>query len=243
MKYSKNCCLLLALILSLNGFSQDVSKGMEMLELVKISETYRLARDMSFDMHYTYADSARPKTILEEMYGKYKIHNRKYWSMIDSIELVQGNQYSLGIYYNDSLIMVNRKQDYSNVMQVPMMDSLFREAHVSDIRVNQLNDSTRTLKIRFNDQSPYRAYEMQYDLNNFLIRKLKYYITATTDDEKSITSGVECIAISFSNYSDEVVSDDYFNETKFIDLRGDQLVTQPAFAGFKLIAPANNQVQ
>lgn len=216
---------------------------MELLEIVKISETYTLSPELSFNMHYTYTDSAKPDAILEEMDGKYKIHKGKSWSMIDNVEFFQGDQFSVAVYYNDSIIMLNRREEYSDIMQIPMMDSLFRKAHVADMQVTSINDSTRSIRIRFNQQSAYRGYEMQYDLNNFLIRKVKYYIPVTGDPENSISSGVECITISFSNYSDQVVSEDYFNEGRFFFSRGDRFFTQPAFAGFQLIASGNNQVQ
>lgn len=243
MKHSIKYYLVFALLFSLKSFSQDVPKGFELMEIVKIAETYRLAPDLSFDMQFTYSDSVQPNTILEQLQGSYKIHDGKYWASIDSNEFIQGNQYSLGIFYNDSIIAVNNRQDYSNVMQIPMMDSLFREAHVAQMEVTKLNDSTRSLKIEFNSDGPYRGYEIQYDLNSFLIRKVKYYMSEAVGEDNPGSSGVVCITIGFSNYSGQVIDEDYFNETKFIYRQGDQFLTQPAFAGFRLMVSGSNQAQ
>jgi hypothetical protein len=242
MKHSIKFLLIASMLFSFKGFSQEVPKGLELLEIMKVSETYRQAPDVSFDMSFTYTDSITPNTILEQLQGSYKIHNGKYWGMIDSIEYLQGNQYNLAIYHKDSMITVNNRQEQTTVLQIPVMDSLFREANVANMQVTRLNDSTRSLKIVFNPESPYRSYEMQYDLNNFLIRKVKYYLQDNDmGADNPGSSGVICITISFSNYSDTVVSEEYFNESKFVYRQGSELQLRPAYSGFRLINTTNNQ--
>ncbi len=244
MKYSIKYWLLLALLFSLKGFSQEVPKGFELMEIVKISETYRLASDISFDMSITYADSTQPNTILEQLQGQNKIHNGKYWGTLDSIEYLQGSMYNLAVYRSDSMITVSNRQEYSKVLQIPLMDSLFRDANIADIQVTRVNDSTRSLKIIFNPESVYHSYGIQYDLNSFLIRNVKYYLTgADRSGDVSSSSGVDCVNIIFSNYSDEVVDEEYFNEGKFIYNQGGQLLPQSAFAGFKVMISGTNQNQ
>jgi hypothetical protein len=233
MKYSKKYCVLVALVCCLKSFSQEVPKGFELMELVKIAETYQTVADLSFTMQYTYADSAQPNNIIEQLSGSYKIHNGKYWNMLDSIEFLQGGLYSLAVYHRDSVIAINNRQEYTSLMQVPMMDSLFRQANVLSMLVDRLDDSTRSINIQFNPQGEYRSYEMQYDPNTYLIRKVKYHIPNTMAD--STSSDVICITINFSNYSGAPVSEDYFNEGKFIYQQGGQLLPQPAYADFRLL--------
>lgn len=242
MKYSKRICLAIAVFISFKSVSQEVPKGFELTEIVKIAETYRLAPNLSFNIHYTYSDSAQPNQVIEQLDGSHKIHNGKFWSMLDSIEFLQGNLYSLGIYHKDSLIIVNNRQDYTSVMQIPMMDSLFRESNVTDMQVTRLDDSTRSIKIQFTPQTQYRGYEMQYDINSFLIRKVKYYIPDPGDeDNPPVSSGVVCITINFLNYSEAPINEEYFNESKFIYRQGNELLSQPAFTGYRIIANIQDQ--
>ena len=109
MKHSIKYSLVLPLLFSLKSFSQEVPKGFELLELVKISEIYRLSSDISFDMAFTYADSAQPNTIMEQLQGSYKIHHGNYWGIIDSIEYLQGSLYNLAVFHNDSIINVSNR--------------------------------------------------------------------------------------------------------------------------------------
>lgn len=242
MKYSIKHWLVLALFISFKGFSQEVAKGLELMEIVKISETYRLAPDISFNMSFTYADSTRPNTILEQINGTYKIHNGKYWGMLDSIEYLQGGLYNLAIYHKDSVIAINNRQEYASVLQIPVMDSLFRQANVAKMGVTKLNDSTRSLTIIFTPQAAYRSYELQYDLNNFLIRKVKYYLPDAGSDNIN-SSGVVCVTINFSNYSSQALGEEHFNENRFVYRQNDDIVAQPAFRGFRIINNSNQQGQ
>ena len=236
MKHSiKYSLLLVATLFSFKSFSQEVPKGFELLEIVKISETYRLSSDISFDMSFTYADSAQPNSIMEQLQGSYKIHNGKYWGIIDSIEYLQGSLYNLAVFHKDSIISVSNRQEYSTVLQVPMMDSLFREANVSAMNVTKVNDSTRMLRVLFNPNSQYRSYEIQYDRNSFLIRNIKYYLPGMDDSDPPTGSGVICVAIHFSNYSQQPISEEYFNEARFVFRQGDEILARPLFDGFRVM--------
>ncbi len=235
MKYSIKYFLVLVVLFSIKSFSQEVPKGFELAEFIKISETYRLLPAISFDMVFTYADSAQPSTILEQLQGSYKMQHGKYRGMIDSIEYLQGNLYSLAIYHQDSIIAVNNRHEYAAVLQIPMMDSLFREANVTSMKVNRLNDSTRSLQVLFSPQSQYRRYEIQYDLKNYLVRKVKYYLPDPDDSDSSTGSGVICVTIIFSGYSADLINEDYFNESRFVHRQGGEILAQPEFNGFRVM--------
>lgn len=223
------------LLFSMKGISQEIPKGFEITEIVKMAEAYRQVPNISFDIYFTYADSAHDDVVLEELKGSYKIHNGNYWGMLDSIEYLQGNQYNLAIFHKDSTITINNRQEYTAVFQIPLLDSVFRESSVSGMQVVRINDSTRSLKILFKPEAYYRSYEIQYDLNTFLIRKVKYYLKDSESGDDPNSSGIVCVAFTFSNYSTESVGEAYFDESKFIRRYGDQIIAQPAFEGFKLI--------
>lgn len=235
--------LLPAMLFSLKSFSQEIPAGFEITELVKISEAYRITTDISYDMTFTYADSARQDTVLEQLQGNYKIHNGKYWGILDSIEYLQSSLYSMVIYHADSTILVNSRQEYAPVLQIPLMDSIFREANVARMEVSGLNDSTRSLRVIFNPGSYYHSYELQYDLNTFLLRQLKYYLPELDTNDFPGSSGIVCITINFSNYSGQAISDTFFNESRFVYEQGGQLLAQPSFTGYQVIVSNNTKVQ
>jgi len=234
MKAFTKCVLTVLIFSTTKIYAQDVPKGLELMEIVKVAEAYRTAPDLSFDINFTYADSTTPTAITEQVAGSYKIHDGKYWGIIDSIEFLQGVQYNMAVYHQDSVIVITNRQEYTSVLQLPLMDSLFREANISDISVINLNDSTRALRILFNGQSPYHSYELEYDMSTYRIRQVKYYLADMAADKPG-TSGVVCVTMYFTNYSEKLISDDEFRESKFVFRFADEVKLQPAYADFRLM--------
>src|SRR5450755_479234 len=146
----------------LGGHAQDVVKGLELTEIVNIAETYRQTPSLSFSVLYQYADSTDQNDTLEQMQGTYKIQNGKYWAMIDSTLIVQGNNYNVSVFYNDSVISIADPQQYTNLMQLPFLDSLFQAQNVDSIRVTLSTDSARTLRMYFNSRSQYTNCQILY---------------------------------------------------------------------------------
>lgn len=228
------CVLILLVLISTKAQAQDIPKGLEVMEIIKVADAYRAAPNLSFDMNITYADSVTPASITEQVAGSYKIHEGKYWGILDSVEFLQGGQFNMTVYHSDSIILVSDRQEYTSVLQLPLMDSLFREINIQDMSVSSLNDSTRLLRILFNSESPYHSYEMEYDMATYRIHHVKYYLTEMAGDTLA-TSGVVCITMNFSNYSESLISDDDFKESKFIYRFADEIKLQPAYEGFRLM--------
>jgi hypothetical protein len=234
MKAVIKCVLVLLAFSTSELYAQDIPKGLEQMEIIKVAEAYRTATNLSFDVNFTYADSATPASVTEQMAGAYKIRQGKYWGIIDSVEFLQGSQYNMAVYHHDSVIVISGRQEYTSVLQLPLMDSLFREANIADMSVRNLNDSTRSLRILFNRQSPYHSYEMEYDMITYRIRRVKYYLTEMAPDTPG-ASGVVCVTIQFSNYSENMLSDDAFSESKFVYRFADEVKLQPAYRDFRLM--------
>ncbi|WP_290710688.1 hypothetical protein, partial [Flavihumibacter sp. CACIAM 22H1] len=164
--------------------AQEVPKGFELMELVNISQTYLRYPNLSFDLIYTYTDSSNPTVVYEEVQAKCKMQNGRTWSKIDSVEFVQGNMYNVVVYHNDSVIMVNDRVEQNSIFQLPLMDSLFREANVDSLEVSRLNDSTRALLIHFKPGAFYKSYQIKYHPYTYLIRSITYFLP----DEENVTA-------------------------------------------------------
>ena len=234
MKYRKIIIVMLTTGIFYCGASaQQILQGFESTEILKIAEVYRNTPDLSFNVSYTYVDSAYPGNILEQLTGNYKIKDGKYWSFIDSTEYLQGNLYSLTVFHRDSSITVSEKSIYGDLLRVSVLDSLFQAGNVNSMSVTTVNDSTRSLLMRFNTGSYYRKYELQYDPAKYLIKKLEYHIKENSDSV--ITSGIGIITMTFSSYSGTTVDPEVFNENKFIYRIGDYIYTKPAYGSFRLL--------
>jgi hypothetical protein len=229
--------------------AQGVIKGFEYGEIINIAEAYRQAPSLSFDLQFNYTDSVRQDSIIEQIPGSYKIQNGMYWAMIDSTEILQGNNYNVTVLHYDSVITISNPQQYTNVFQLPFMDSLFRAQNVDSMNVTVVNDSTRSLRMYFNPASFYSSYIINYDLNTYMMDSITYFIkTPAYDDDDNDSgmldgdegSGISMIKIIFNNYSTQAIDQSYFDESKFIYKQGGQFFARPEYADFQLLVNTSN---
>jgi hypothetical protein len=225
-------------IITINATAQQVKKGFEIMELIKLAEVYKETPFLSFDFSYTYADSASPSTILEQLNGSTKISSGRYWTFLDSIEFVQGYQYNLAVYYKDSNIVVNDRQDYGDLFKLPLMDSIFRAANVDSMRLDVIagTPTYREFTVYFDPSAPFRLYKLRYDPSNFRIQSIKYYIKDVPIETGAITTGTALVELSVSNYSSSSFDLNVFQEDKFIYKSNGELFEKPAYSSFKLFS-------
>lgn len=235
MKYKISFFIvLLACLFSLELQAQGVIKGFEYAEIINISQAYSHASSLSFDMQINYADSARQDSIIEQIPASYKIQGGMYWAMLDSTEMIQASGYNVSVLHRDSVIIISNPQSSSNMMQLPIMDSLFRVQNVDSMNVTQINDSTRSLHLYFNPASYYRGYIFNYDLNTYLIHSITYFIKTPAYDDGS-GSGTSMVQVLFSNYSTRPVDNSYFQQSKFIYNQGGKFIAVPPYTNFRLM--------
>ncbi|MBX2922745.1 MAG: hypothetical protein KF746_11175 [Chitinophagaceae bacterium] len=235
MKYIMRCfCLLIAVTQSMHGRSQTVLPGTEIVEMIMLAETYRLAPDLSFDLQVKYTDSLDVDSVAEQMSGYYKLHGGLYYTYIDSTEIVQGSRYSVKVSHWDSVIAVRDRQDYPDVMNMPVTDTMYWSRFAQSITVTNVNDSVRTLKIRFKPGAMYTSYEVRYNFKTYLMEQVKCYMPADTPgvDEDLFPSGKALLLFTFSNYSTAPIAGSWFSEDKFVVWQGGQFVPRPDYTGY-----------
>ena len=231
----KRFFLLILLAAAINkGSAQVITKGMEILELARISDYYTNADNLSMDMLFTYSDSANVTAIVDQINGKYKIQYGRFWSMLDSIETITGNQYNVSIYHKDSIITIYENKGKPDIMSAPFMDSLYYEAFIDSISINALNSSQNIVRVFFKPNAQYRSYELVYHKDSLYIDRFAYYVT-DLDSLSDITSGVIKVGVQFYNYSTAVIDSNYFNESKFVYRSNNQFYTRPLYSGFQII--------
>jgi hypothetical protein len=230
--------LLILLALSLKagaqgGKPQPQHRGEELLEILRIAEVYRQTPSLSFDMVYTYHDTIDIETPVETVTGSSKISNGNYWTMLDSTEFIQGYRYSISVFHQDSTIVVGERQDQGNVMQLPLLDSLFRGANVDSILIYPVNDTTNEINITFGPEAAYQAYTLFYHPQTYLVHKVQYYMRGVADER--ITTGTAIITLTISNYSEDPVDQQLFREDRLVLPSGGDFVGKGGFAGFRII--------
>lgn len=234
MKTNRTLFILILLLNTfINSFSQQVDKGFELHELMKIAQVYRHIPSLSFDMEYSYADSAKPNKVLETVTGTSKIKDGLSWCMLDSVEMVQGQTYSLAVYYEDSIISLSARRQHATTFQLPLLDSLFRAANVESLSIMARNDSLRTLTVTFQPTSVYSRYRLYYNAYTYLIDKMEYYTREVPGEEGH--SGTGLIGIRLYNYSFLPVQSELFREDRFVQKTNGTFKATAAFADFRLM--------
>lgn len=222
--------IITACSLSIFCIAQDVEEGFELQELIRMAEVYHSTPHLSFDMQITYSDSASYPAPLEQLNGQYKLQEGRFWMVLDSMEMVQGPNYHLAVYHDAKTILVSPRQPtYFNLLQLPVLDSLFYENMVDSMSVTNLTDSTRKFEMHFKSTSPYSYYEIIYNFQTYMITSVHYH---QPGDEE--TEGYVEITVEFSNYSTAPVNDQYLQESKFIFRDGNEFYVQPAYTGYSV---------
>jgi hypothetical protein len=218
------------------GYAQQVDKGFELYELLKIYQVYKQIPHLSFEMEYTYADSVQPAVVQERLRGTTKISNSLSWQLLDStLELVEGQRYIMGIYYSDSIITVSNRPPSPGVLQLPLMDSLFRAALVDSMCITGKQNGEKLLSIFFRPTSMYSHYRLYYDARTSLINRIEYYTKTINLSEEEGGSGTSLITLRLSQYSFDPVPGELFREERILFKNGRTFTAAPAFADFKII--------
>ncbi len=220
--------------------AQTVQPGFELLEILKISEVYRVMPNLSYNIKYIYADSVLPATVLEELNGFSKISEGRCYTMLDSMEYVQGYRYGVTVLHLDSTIVVGDTKCNSTVMQLPVLDSLFQKILVNATNVTQVNDSLRVLTIQFKGIAPYSQYKIHYNSNKYLVNKIEYFMRNVQVEEGAVTSGTALITLLLSNYSEQSFDKQIFQEDKFLYKLNGEIHAKPAYSNFKLVVNTTN---
>lgn len=206
----------------------------ELFELVKIAERYRHAPDLSFNVQIKYADSVNVDSAVEQMTANYKLHNGQFYTYIDSTEIVQGTKYSIRVNHFDSVISIANRNPYPDVMNMPVTDTLYWSQFAQSISGTVVNDSVRTITVRFKPGSVYTSYEVRYNPLTYRLLQVKCYMPADTPgtDSDLFPSGKALISFVFSGYNTNQVSAGWFSEEKFIRYVNGQFQAQAPYVGY-----------
>ena len=216
--------------------AQPPTAQLGMQDMIRLNQVYRMAAYLSFDVDITYADSTTPGTFTEEMSGLYQIHDGRFRYLLDSTEIVQGNNYNLVVYHDDQLIAISKPQAYPDLLNsANLFDSTYARLYITTVTVNNLSDSVRVLKVSFKAAQPYSKYEITYDPRTYLLRGLKYYIHDRAVDQVNGSSGTSVVTMKYSNYSTNVIGENNFRESKFIYKDGDSFYAQAPYSNFRIV--------
>lgn len=214
--------------------AQAIIPGAEIMEMVQLAESYRSAKNLSFNVAIKYTDSLDTGAVIEEMTAAYKLHSGNYYTYIDSTEIVQGGRYSLRVNHTDSVIAIGNRQTYPDVMNIPVTDTLYWKTFILGRTATQINDSTRNLKITFKPGALYSSYEVRYNFRRYRMEQVKVYMPADLPgaDPDLFPSGKALITFTFSGYDTSALDAGWFSEDRYILYQDGQFQPKAPYTGY-----------
>lgn len=221
--------LFASMVLAIASRAQTVQLGQQLQEIIKINEVYSGLPNLSFNVNFQYRDTLSQPLPDEQLSGQYKITQGRFWAMIDSTELIQGFNYFITVYHGDSAMTVAKPTSISgSVLQLPFLDSLYRQNYVDSMAVIATNDSIRKLTIYF-APSLGTTYQLFYKSTTYFVDSIKYSFPNTD------TVGTSYVTAKYTGYSTAVIDEQYFLESKFITRDGTSFYLKPNYSSYDLM--------
>ncbi len=221
--------LLLAKV-SMASQAQPNDGGFLLLEIQKISEVFKNKPNLSCSLTYTYADSLTPGSPIETINGQMKISNNKSWTLLGTTEIIDGSQYNLALYHDDSTMVINNKKSYETIMRMPFMDTSFQNNSIASFATTPIASPLKQISILFKPGLGYSKYTITFDMQTWETQSIQYFVK-----DPLLTSGTAVITLTITNYDAVTpISQDLFNEWKYFHFSNGGFLTNPPYSYFTL---------
>lgn len=231
----KSFLIAVILMKGICSYGQTVTPGTEWQELVKISETYADMPYLSYDVRYAFADTLDWEDTMDTLSFNCKLSYGRSFISNNYMEALHGAEYNIYVDKEDSFIIASPAMDIRNVLQLPLMDSAFRAAHVSGMRIDQdeENDSIWIMRVFFNPGSYYFSYDMTYNRYTGLVQRVDYYARNEAGEHDIPSDHCVSVIVYMTNYSDADQDPATFNENRYIYRLNGSLYLQPDWQQFQ----------
>jgi hypothetical protein len=191
------CCLL-----------QAQNAGIEN-EFQQIRAAYEKLPYLSYQVQYLYAKEQAPGIYIDTVNGRYLLHGKKYYGMLDSVEYVQNDSLFIALYPEEQVILLNSAAP-SALQANTNWDSIWKQQK-ENMQVTMTKEGEFTkFDMRFAGDSTYKKIELWYNSKTKLMHAMKYIMREPqelneNDDEDNEQTTQEqpfvIIEARFTNYS------------------------------------------
>jgi hypothetical protein len=172
---------------------------------------------------YRYANKDNPQRYIDTMHGEVAIDKNRMRFMIEEVETVANDRYSIRVDNNEKLIYLTTPQGDQMANPAAMLDSAL--AHFEGIKVQVMhNKGLATLVLGFPPGQSYKHITMVINEKTGFIQKVLYelYINELVEKDQMIGQGGNGvyqnegrIEILFSDYRQGQFTDALFNESRY----------------------------
>lgn len=213
-------CLLVSMQATAADSTLIVKKVMQ-----KVQQAYKSASYLSFHVVYRYANKDNPKQYIDTMSGEVALNKNHMRFVIEGIETLTNDTYSLQVHKEEKLIYLSTPQPSQMADPVAMLDSAL--VHFKGIRTGIThNTGVATLTISFPPGQTYKNVTMVVDENTGYFKKVVYemYTNGLVEKDQLIGEGGNGlyqnegnVEILFSGYAQGQFTDELFNEKQYFN--------------------------
>jgi hypothetical protein len=213
-------CLFTGISASAGDSTSSVKQFMQ-----NVQQAYRSAAYLSFHVVYRYANKNQPENFIDTMAGEVALDKNRMRFIIEDIETVTNEKYTIQVDNNDKLIYLSTPQPAQMGDPMAMLDSAL--AHFEGIRTDIAhNKGTVTLKLSFPPGQTYKNIMMVINEKTGFFQKVVYELYTEGLVEKDQLIGQDGnglyqsegrIEILFSKYRQGQFTDALFNEARYFN--------------------------
>jgi hypothetical protein len=191
----------------------------------KVQQAYKSASYLSFHVVYQYANKDKPQQYIDTMSGEVAIDKNHMRFVIEHMETVTNDTYTLQIDNDEKLIYLSTPQPSQMIDPVAMLDSAL--AHFEGIRAVVVHDKgMATLTLKFPPGQPYKNFMMIINEKTGYFEKVVYelYTAGLIEKDQMMGQGGSgvyqnegSIEILFSDYRQGRFTDELFDESQYIN--------------------------
>lgn len=206
-------------------------------EISRIQAAYSDTSGLVFKSTYYYESFDGDYSEFDTMTAAYQFKGEMMSFSMDSVHIVQNDQYQVVVYHLDSMMQVNTPVDmHKTMLQANFYDSLFYQMNIGGVTITDFG-AVRKLKFTFLGNSPYSKYEISYDTANYRLSSVEYMVKQTMSPStgSAYTGPYISIKINYSNYSTTQLADNIFSTDQFFVRQNGVLTAVSPYTGFSII--------
>jgi len=212
------------LLVSMQAIAGDSTSAVKQF-MQKVQQAYKSASYLSFHVVYRYANKDNPKQYIDTMSGEVALDKNHMRFMIDGVETVTNDSYTIQVHNDEKLIYLSTPQPTQITEPVAMLDSAL--AHFEGLHAGVIhNKGLATLTLSYPPGQTYKTIVMVIDEKTGFFEKVVYelYTNELVEKDQLIGQGGNGlyekegnIEILFSNYRQGRFTDELFNETRYFN--------------------------
>lgn len=229
---------ILVLLMAGDIYGQADAAGEAKQLLQQVTEKYRSATHLSFDVAYYYSANKTPATYLDSLQGHFKMNGNHYWFEVAGTESLYSDEYAVVLYKEDKLMYLtkptaNITNPVASLEVFLKADTLYTCKLVHQQQYDQLT-------IDFTGKGPYKRTEYIIDPKTGFIIRMVSLVRSELLYDPSATPAIDpanaysIVEMRFTHYQENSFDDKALDVARYFKKVGKEYVTVAPYEAYKI---------